>query len=835
MKNKTRGWPKLGHESNTLIDLAAAGSQPSNYAIRQLPSGPHAHFGLGIQRRLCYLCRHIHTNFRPSNGVSMKLRILFISLLCVTSLLALAVFDPAAAQDEAPQSWRLLADKTAASHDNQYLEAFGNVVLDRGSDYIRADYARYYQSTKWVFLKGNVDARFQGDFMKAEEAEFDLNTNTGWLKNGRIFMQEPHMYFEGAVLKKTGQDTYEFREATITVCDGDRPAWSIKSPRGDITVDGYAHLWTPRFQILDQPVLAAPYAVIPVKTKRQSGFLLPEIGTSDRLGITYDQPYYQVIDEEQDVTLYSHLMTNKGLMLGAEYRMVPDIHSKGIWKLDYLYDQQTESESLYSDNTDMARENRNRWWARGKFDGYLGEPDWNIKFDLDMVSDQDYLREFSRGYSGFNKSRRDFLQYFGRDIEDSDSNLRINRALLSRNWGDIGFQGLLEYTQNLEYGSNNNLTEKQRAFDPTLQRLPELNLHLYQTQLLDTPLTVEGSSQLASFWREYGTTGSRFDIHPIIGLPMHFEYGSIIPKAGLRSISYFIQRFEGDDDNVDTDKSTQTRFFPDFSTTAYTEFSKIFTINEENSIDKDAQTPTWLKLKHALQPRLEYTYIPYDEQEKYPYFDETDRIDAKNELKYSITNIFTCKTGKWQPSPEEQGQPGLQMDFFEMARLRFEQSYSLREERRNDDTDEYPNRPFSDVLTDLTTRINPWLYLSNKTWFSTYESRITEHEHSLSAYYDELLYASFGLDFLEEIDEYLRQEQERQRIASFGGGIAINNQWSAAFLYRVDWEASIDLEKRLTLRYDHQCFSAETSWSQTDEDSRFEFRVILAQLGSLGR
>jgi LPS-assembly protein len=193
------------------------------------------------------------------------------------------------------------------------------------------------------------------------------------------------------------------------------------------------------------------------------------------------------------------------------------------------------------------------------------------------------------------------------------------------------------------------------------------------------------------------------------------------------------------------------------------------------------------------------------------------------------------KTGKWQPGLQEQSQPGLQMDFFEMARLRFEQSYSLREERRNDDIDEYPNRPFSDVLTDLTTRLSPWLYLSNKTWFSPYEGQIKEHEHSISAYYEDLLYATFSLDFLEEIDEYLRQEQERQRIASFGGGIAINNQWSTAFLYRVDWEARTDLEKRLTLRYDHQCFSAETAWSQTDEDSRFEFRVILAQLGSLGR
>ena len=601
------------------------------------------------------------------------------------STLSVPATAPAAAQDE-PQSWRLLADKTAASHDNEYIEAFGNVILDRGSDYIRAEYARYYQSTKWVFLKGDVEARFQGDFMKAEEAEFDLNTNTGWLKNGQIFMEDPHMYFEGAVLKKTGAETYEFREATITVCDGDRPAWSIKSSRGDITVDGYAHLWTPRFQILDQPVLAAPYAVIPVKTKRQSGFLLPEIGVSNRLGITYDQPYYQVIDEEQDVTLYSHLMTKKGLMLGAEYRLVPDIHSKGVWKIDFLHDKETEGQSLYSDNDDMARKNHDRWWVRGKFDGYLGEPDWNVKLDLDVVSDQDYLREFSKGYSGFNKSRRDFLQYFGRDIEDSDSDLRINRLLLSRNWGDFGFQGLLEYTQNLEYGSNSRLTGRDRDDNPTLQRLPELNLHLYQTGLMETPLTIEGSSQLTSFWREFGTTGSRLDIHPVVGMPMHFAYGSIIPKAGARSTSYFIQRFEGDDRKVDTDASSSTRFLPDFSTTAYTEFSRIFTLNDESAVPKDAQQATWLSFKHALQPRLEYTYIPYSNQDKYPYFDEADRIDARNDLTYSITNIFTFKNGKWGPNPEDKGKQGLQIDFYELARIRFEQAYSIREERRNEET-----------------------------------------------------------------------------------------------------------------------------------------------------
>ena len=204
-------------------------------------------------------------------------------------------------------------------------------------------------------------------------------------------------------------------------------------------------------------MLFSPYAVIPVKTKRQSGFLLPEIGHSEHLGLIYEQPYYQVIDEEQDATLFANLMTGKGLMLGAEYRLAPDIHTKGIWKLDYLFDQQTEGTSLYEDNDHMKRENRHRWWARGKFDGFLADPAWSVKMDLDLVSDQDYLREFSKGYSGFRKTRREFLQHFGRDLEDNDNELRLNRFLLTRNWSNVGFQGLVEYTQNLEYGSNNKL------------------------------------------------------------------------------------------------------------------------------------------------------------------------------------------------------------------------------------------------------------------------------------------------------------------------------------------------------------------------------------------
>ncbi len=188
-----------------------------------------------------------------------------------------------------------------------------------------------------------------------------------------------------------------------------------------------------------------------------------------------------------------------------------------------------------------------------------------------------------------------------------------------------------------------------------------------------------------------------------------------------------------------------------------------------------------------------------------------------------------------QPDPTRQGEFVPSYDYAELVRLRLEQDYDFRESARNDDLGEYARRPFSDVLVDLTTRLTPWLTLSNKTWYSPYESTITEHEHRLYVHDAKNMYALFGLDFLKEIDEYKRQEQDRQNIAEFGGGFSPFAQWSTAFLYRVDYENGIELEKRLILRYSHQCFSTEAYWSDTDTDTRFGIQLNLAQLGSLGR
>ena len=93
---------------------------------------------------------------------------------------------------QVPESdeWTFSADRVVGDYTSEYVEAFGNCTLSLGDDQLRADFARYYQTTGWVFLKGNVRAHWGGDFLQADEGEFDLNNMTGWLKIGRASCRE---------------------------------------------------------------------------------------------------------------------------------------------------------------------------------------------------------------------------------------------------------------------------------------------------------------------------------------------------------------------------------------------------------------------------------------------------------------------------------------------------------------------------------------------------------------------------------------------------------------------------------------------------------------------
>jgi Organic solvent tolerance protein OstA len=162
--------------------------------------------------------------------------------------------------------------------------------------------------------KGNVQVYFGKDRLSAKEAEFDIATKVGWLKDGEVFMEGPHAYFSGKRINKHWGDMYSFREAKITTCDGDVPAWSMSADEAIVEIDGYARLWNTSFKVKDQSVAYSPYMVVPAKKERQSGFLIPEVGYSRDNGAMLNIPFFLDVDKSQNLTLDADIMTKRGVM-----------------------------------------------------------------------------------------------------------------------------------------------------------------------------------------------------------------------------------------------------------------------------------------------------------------------------------------------------------------------------------------------------------------------------------------------------------------------------------------------------------------------------------------
>lgn len=781
----------------------------------------------------------MHVKTRPFLRRAFALAIAGLALFLG---LALSLADPArAAEDPLARRlgdfprWSIAADSLSAQHDAEITEATGNVTLTQGDNFLKADFARYYQSTGWVFLKGNVEALWQGDRLSARQAEFDLRNMVGWLKDGTVFVAGPHLYFRGEHIEKLAGDSYAFENAEVTACDESPPAWSIRMDQGEITLDGYAVLHGSSLTVLDQAVAYTPLLALPAKVTRQSGLLPPEYGFSSRLGAYYNQPYYQVLDERSDFTFFETAMSKRGLLHGAEYRQVPDLGSRGLWRFDWMNDSTVAESEADEDRSfrgdGLSRGNRVRWWWRSKYDGRLADPRWKLKLDLDWVSDQNYLREFKSGRQGFDKSREEFLDRFKRDLDERDALLRTSTALLHRDFESFTLAGRSDWTENLAHRGGN----RRVGDDPAMQRLPGLNAYVFKDRLLSGPLEWSLDSGLANFWSMAGDKGGRFDLRPRVSLPLAGELGGLVATVGVRESLYAVETWGASNaTRVDHDGDGASRTLPEFHAAAFSGSSRVFDLGAElpEATAENAGQSRWTRLKHAVQPRLDYGWIPYVRQSDKPQFDEIDRILPRNELTYSLTNLLDRRkeTVTLVPDGENSTLPRLTGDYLEFFRLRLEQGYDIREATRNTGREAYPRRPFSDVLAETIVSPAKYLSLIQRTHYSPYLNTITEHEHLLRSELPDWGAGLFGLDFLDSVDEYKRQARARMRILRLGMDLYVSRRWSGGFEYRSDMVTDTDLEKTLKLIYHHQCFTLSLHYTQTPFEDRIEARVDLLGL-----
>ncbi|MDP3427427.1 MAG: LPS assembly protein LptD, partial [Humidesulfovibrio sp.] len=402
-------------------------------------------------------------------------------------------------------------------------------------------------------------------------------------------------------------------------------------------------------------------------------------------------------------------------------------------------------------------------------------------------------------------------------------------AYLSRSWDRYGVVGKVSWTQNLAYMNGNNPA----TANPTTQSLPEAHFFAFKDSIPGTPFEWEGTGRFDYFWRQYGTRGFRTDLHPTLSLPLAAGPVTVIPSVGLRSTSYGVGGYTNEGPGITTNKSPH-RTFMELGFSAFTEMSRVFDL--KNPLEAKAENVgknEWGAVRHSVAPRLDFSYIPAPQsQNRLPSFDTLDRIQRKNVITYSLTNVLDRRRTSVVAAPSGNATiPVAATDYLNFFRLRVEQSYDRDEAARGDLVGTYARRPYSDIMVEAAVTPQKYVTLTSKTFYSPYLGRPTEHEHTLSLHKENVGEVRFGYDYLYPLNEYKRQRNKDVQALRLGLDVEITKKIKLTTDYRLDIAGNADLEKSVGLSWTDQCYNVELVFSRKPSDQSLELRFNLLDFG----
>ena len=659
---------------------------------------------------------------------------------------------------------------------------------------IKADWMVYDVVLNTIKARGNVSVEADDQAIFAEQAMVNLEQETGTFKKATILGSEKDLHLEAEVIEKIGFKTYHLEDGWVITCkipEGKKAPWSFAASDAVIEQDGYAKLKHARFRIKDVPIFYSPYLVLPAKNKRETGFLLPELSVGEFSGFGLNLPFFWNISDSTDLTIYTQYFANRGYMPGLEFRYIIDPNDKGLAMANYLYDDLSDpSETDYYEETGYTHDNKDRYWFRAKADQDFG-PSWTSRLDLDIVSDRDYLREFNTGLTGYKNSNEQFLDTFGRSLENKTDDQRTNRFGVQRSWGSTSLEARL-------LGINDVRTDADK-FDADGNENPSPLWNLPAIDYTGTlpfenlwDMTLQWNTDYVNFWREEGIGGHRFDIYPTLSTPLPISpYLESRAELGLRDTYYIVQEYgEAQWDESDS----QNRLLFDVKAEIGTTLMRTFALSGESMTG----------LSHQVRPFVEYDYLPDVDQDDLPSFDGVDRIGEENQLSYGIDNFFTALSSN--NTDREYGW------------LKITQNYSFIDSRSDE--------PFSDINLDLKWIPIEFLNFRYRTDYDVYDTIFVLHDFDSS--FRSKRGDLFGLEY------YFKDNGEQDDTNQINAYIeaALFSSLRAKFNIEHSIANEETNEANISLLYRALCWSVELGSQYTPEETQFMLIFSLANLGS---
>ena len=467
-----------------------------------------------------------------------------------------------------------------------------DISLVSGNRLLTASNARFDREAGIFTVEGEVEYRDSENWVRADRAEL------------RQFSEE--LEFEGAAfqlwtvpargfgeyIKADRDGKFRLKKVSYTSCPEGNDDWMLKA--SSIRIDqnqGIGTAKNARLEFKGVPFLYLPYISYPVTNERKTGWLIPKIGASQQRGVDIEAPFYWNIAPQYDATIMPRLMTKRGLQLNTEFRYLQQ-KSDGVLVAEYLPNDDRTDEHRALVGIEHTTNFTNIW--QGRLNGA-------------HVSDTNYFEDLSSGLS-------------------NTSQILLQRRADLEFWNDT-WMAMLRF-------------EDYQMLDDTLAdtELPYTTL----PKLTVRGMTPNGwlgmqyklDSEIAYFYRDTGVTGLREYIRPEIALPLDVRFFEVEPAVGFDYTAYQL------DDTAPNQEDSPSRAVPIYSIDTYTVFERI--------------TPKrgWLQ---TLEPRMLFTYIPFEDQSDLPVFDTiepdlnvvqlfrknrfvgNDRLGDTNQLSLGIT------------------------------------------------------------------------------------------------------------------------------------------------------------------------------------------------------
>ncbi len=571
--------------------------------------------------------------------------------------------------------YNISADQVVYEQERDLYELDGNVRVSQQGRVLTANWLIFSAQTNVGVASGDVVIRDGSDVIRAEFAWVDLIEVRILAEQATVDAAAPGFFITSDEIEKLGPDAYRIDRGMFTTCrcppgKGRRP-WEITASSTNLTMGGYAVAKNVTFRTLGVPILYTPYFIFPVKTERQSGFLIPSVGTSSRGGTDIRTPFFWAVRDDVNLTLTPIYMAKRGVKLDADLEYVFGEEGYGEGGFAVL---PGDDEIDEGDPTERFSDDRYAFWLRHEQPLGAGT---RFGADLRRISDNQFLLDFDNFgqrlesarflessawltrfregmYTGIEATLLDDLQS-PNDLDRDDAFLQrlpdVNVNLMPRtlSFGETVLRGALDFRYTYYYQKDEldelrgNRPVNGQFFDTGPDGLFDqdepnragiFNGADNSADNGNRPRGGEGDG-IFQPGELLADRGHRVDVYPRLALP--FQWGGIetLSEVGYRDTLYFAEEAGSDHRGIVTGR-----------------------IDARMRVSRDFQLGD-VGLRHQIEPRIGFTYLNAQDQTGNPLFvpaasiraerlidadprlllrNPTDRVDDARFLNFAISN-----------------------------------------------------------------------------------------------------------------------------------------------------------------------------------------------------